>query len=430
MQSNYPKVLLVGEYFDRKPGYGITIINLFKEWDIRSIAATAEDITDPDFDICKNYYNLGSLEIKRNFPFNLGFWKQKKRSGILPIDNSIKTSINTARNESQLKKTYNHFIWSTGLSHYKDRLKISDDFLKWVKEFSPDFIYCQLSSLKLILFVTDLHKKTQIPIALHMMDDWPTTISKKGILRSYWQRRINKGFNKLISKTSVFMSISDAMSKEYEIRYGYKFIPFHNPIDINFWRKYQKNNYELNEIPTILYAGRIGIGIENSLKEIAEAVKTVNDKPGVNLKFIIKTNETPDWIHEFSCVEAQEMEPHYKMPEVFSKADILLLSLDFSDESIRFTKYSMPTKASEYMASGTPILLYASSETGVVNHALNHKWAYVVSEKNNEILGKAITDLYKKKELRKQLGTTAKEFAEKHYDGNYVRAQFRNAFTS
>ena len=225
------------------------------------------------------------------------------------------------------------------------------------------------------------------------------------------------------------MSISDAMSEEYEIRYGYKFIPFHNPIDINFWRKYQKNNYELNEIPNILYAGRIGIGIENSLKEVAEAVKTVNDKLGVNLKFIIKTNEKPEWIRQFSCVEAQEMEPHYKMPEVFSRADILLLSLDFSDESIRFTKYSMPTKASEYMASATPILLYASSETGVVNHALNHKWAYVVSEKNNEILGKAITDLYKKKELRKQLGTTAKEFAEKNYDGNHVRSEFRKAFT-
>jgi glycosyltransferase involved in cell wall biosynthesis len=123
------------------------------------------------------------------------------------------------------------------------------------------------------------------------------------------------------------------------------------------------------------------------------------------------------------------MEPHYKMPQIFNKADILILSLDFSEQSIKFTKYSMPTKASEYMASGTPILLYASSETAIANHALNHKWAYVVSEKNKTVLEKAIIDLYKKKELRMLLGTTAKEFAQKQYDGNYVRAQFRRAFT-
>jgi glycosyltransferase involved in cell wall biosynthesis len=429
MSSDYPKVLLVGQYFDKKPGYGITMINLFKHWDIRSIAATAENITEPDFDICKNYYNLGSLELKLNFPFNLPFSKQKAPSGVLSEEKTKNTFVYNPTNESKLKKFYNYLIRTTGLIHYRKRYKISNDFLKWVREFSPDYIYSQLSSLDLILFVADLHKKTQIPVALHMMDDWPLTISKKGVFQHYWQKRINNSFRKLLSKTSVYMSISEAMSKEYQSRYGYKFLPFHNPIDIDFWRNHQKNNYELNRIPTILYAGRIGIGIEKSLKEIAEAVKTVNKKLGINLKFVIKTDEQPGWSNEFSCVEVQKMEPHDKMPEVFSKADILVLSLDFSEESIRFTKFSMPTKASDYMASGTPILLYASLETAVTKHALNYKWAYVVSEKNNELLGKAITHILEKKELRIQLGTTAKEFAQKQYDGNYVRAQFRKAFT-
>jgi glycosyltransferase involved in cell wall biosynthesis len=225
------------------------------------------------------------------------------------------------------------------------------------------------------------------------------------------------------------MSISEAMSKEYQRRYGYEFIPFHNPIDIEFWRNYQKNNYELNESPTILYAGRIGIGIQESLKEIAQAVETVNEKLGTNIKFVMKTNEKPVWSLQFSCVDIQEMEPHNKMPQLFSNADILILSFDFSEESIRFTKYSMPTKASEYMASGTPILLYASSEVGVTKHALNYQWAYVVPEKNNEKLEKALIDIYQTKQLRVKLGTNAKQFAETNYDGNKVRTRFRNAFT-
>ena len=430
MQSDYAKVLLVGQYFDKEPGYGITLTNLFKQWDIERIAATAENITNPDFSICKNYYNLGASEIKRNFPFNLRSSKQKVQSGILLEKSKKNPRMMHGIKESQFKKFYEYLISITGLRHHKHRYEISADFLAWVKEFSPDFIYSQLSTLELILFVTELHEKTQIPVAIHIMDDWPSTVGKKGILQSYWHKKINNSFRTLLSKSSVFMSISDAMSKEYQARYGYKFIPFHNPIDIDFWSSHQKNNYDLNKMPRILYAGRIGIGIQKSLKEVANAVKAVNEELGIGVKFIIKTNEKPTWTDEFSCVEIQEMESHNKMPAVFANADILVLSLDFAADSIRFTKYSMPTKASEYMMSGTPILLYASSKTAVTNHALKYKWAYVVSEQKNELLKKALIDLCKKKELRIQLGSTAKDFAQRKYDGDEVRAKFRKAFIS
>ena len=38
---------------------------------------------------------------------------------------------------------------------------------------------------------------------------------------------------------------------------------------------------------------------------------------------------------------------------------------DFDKKSISFLKYSMPTKASEYMISGTPVLVYSHGETAV-----------------------------------------------------------------
>ena len=59
---NYPKILIIGQYFASTSGAGITMTNLFKGWDIEKIPATAENIHDPDFDICNKYCQIGSQE--------------------------------------------------------------------------------------------------------------------------------------------------------------------------------------------------------------------------------------------------------------------------------------------------------------------------------------------------------------------------------
>jgi len=56
----YPKVLIVGQYFNIRSGGGITMTNLFKDWDKENIAVAAESIVDPNFAACNKYYQLGS----------------------------------------------------------------------------------------------------------------------------------------------------------------------------------------------------------------------------------------------------------------------------------------------------------------------------------------------------------------------------------
>ena len=87
----------------------------------------------------------------------------------------------------------------------------------------------------------------------------------------------------------------------------------------------------------------------------------------------------------------------------------------------------MPTKASEYMVSGTPVLLYSSIETAVTSHALKYNWAYVVSSQSKTALECAISDLYENKMLRARLGNTAREYAINNYDGVVIRDQFRKS---
>jgi hypothetical protein len=48
------------------------------------------------------------------------------------------------------------------------------------------------------------------------------------------------------------------------------------------------------------------------------------------------------------------------LPEIYSSADILVIANDFDEKAICFLRYSMPTKASEYMISGTPSGIFSS----------------------------------------------------------------------
>ena len=97
-------------------------------------------------------------------------------------------------------------------------------------------------------------------------------------------------------------------------------------------------------------------------------------------------------------------------------------------KSINFLRYSFPTKVSEYMVSGTPVLVYGDVQTGLTKYALKEKWAYVVTENKKEKLVKAINDLFNNEDLRKQLGSHAQGIALAREDANIVKDEFRKSF--
>ncbi|MGF2414927.1 MAG: glycosyltransferase, partial [Ferruginibacter sp.] len=304
------------------------------------------------------------------------------------------------------------------------------EFAAWVKEYEPDIIYTQLASLELIKFVDDVHEQTKKPIAIHIMDDWPLTINKPGIFYSYWQKVIDKEFRKLMDKSAILMSISDAMGDEYKLRYGKDLIPFHNPIDINYWKPATPKEYTIKDKFTILYAGRIGFGIESSITDIANAVNDIA-KTNKDIVFEIQTgdvealnklvqlNENVKWMKPIA---------YSALPQKFSGVDLLLLPQDFDAKSVQFLKYSFPTKVSEYMISGTPILVYGDERTGLTKYAVKEQWAYVVTENNTAALTEAINNLIANVELRRSLAEKAQKIAIEREDAVIVRENFRKSF--
>lgn len=432
---SYPKILIIGQSFNKKSGGGVTISNLFKGWPKDKLAVASNDNlrNDPDDSVCKIFYQLGYNNKLHPFPLNIVL--PKISCGIISEDmnngESAKAGKVQSGNFKTIYKTLFALLHFFGLYNYFYKLKVTPEFEAWINGYKPDVIYTQLASLELIRFVNELYTKTNKPIAIHIMDDWPLTINKPGIFYKYWNNVIDKEFRSLLDKSSILMSICEAMSDEYKLRYKKTFIPFHNPIDINYWKPTDLKDYSLKNKFNILYAGRIGSGIGSSVADIADAV---NDIAKVNkhivfeiqtankdtLNKLVKTNENIKWMKPIA---------YSALPAKFAEVDLLLLPQDFDVKSIKFLKYSFPTKVSEYMISGTPILVYGDKQTAITKYALKDNWGYVVPEKNKTTLIKAITDLYNNPELRLQLAGKAQKIAIEREDSEIIREQFRQCLT-
>jgi glycosyltransferase involved in cell wall biosynthesis len=90
----------------------------------------------------------------------------------------------------------------------------------------------------------------------------------------------------------------------------------------------------------------------------------------------------------------------------------------------------MPTKAPEYMVSGTPIILFAPENTATVKYAKKYDWAQVITENSISEVSLAITNLIENKDLRQRLGRNAIKMAVKNHNSIEVTNQFKKIIQS
>ena len=431
-----PKVLILNQPFVTDTGGGITLSNLFSGWDRDKLAvACLGYVLTPTIDstICNNYYQLGDDERNWIFPFNI--LSRTYKSGPIKFTDTSKKNVVEEATKSKTRVSFlntylNPLLEYTGLSQIITKTTLSPKFKEWLDDYSPDVIYVQCPTRESILFCIEVIKYLKKPSVFHMMDDWPMLIGVKGFFRSYWKNKIDEEFKTLLKMVDTHLGICDYMAEAYKRRYGIDFITFHNPIDLSFWQKGQKKQYKLSSAPKLMYAGRIGLGIDNSLKTIAAAVAKINEEMQMNIQFVIQSIEPPSWVKNYPAAVHKNFVPYSQLPFEFGSPDFLILPYDFSPESLAYIKYSMPTKASEYMTSGTPIVIYAPKETALVDYAEQNKWATIVTDQKESKLVDGLKKVILDENYRRNIAETAKNVAIKRHDIRIVTKDFQQILTN
>jgi glycosyltransferase involved in cell wall biosynthesis len=117
---------------------------------------------------------------------------------------------------------------------------------------------------------------------------------------------------------------------------------------------------------------------------------------------------------------------HADVPRFIHKYDLLLLPLAFTQKGTKYAKYSMPTKMSEYMISGVPILVFAPSDCAVTKYANENKIAFTCSENNLESVIQCLKKIMSENIVRKEIVKNAVEVAIKNHEINKENERFRN----
>ena len=426
------KILVIGQPFNDFSGGGITLKNLFFfiDKENRYLTTNTHRVLKNDFNLCSNVYLLGKSEVNIPLIFrpllkNLDSGEFSDRSGINSSVFEISPST-VSKRHAKFYRFLSYLISIFDLNFLFFRITPSVEFIKWINKIKPDIIYTQLGHIEFIEFTKKVKSLVNLPIVVHIMDDWIEN-SAKGIFKTYWQNRIRESFKSLISDIELMMCISDDMSNEYEIRYSRKCITFHNPIDIsNFNNSKHLNTFNKgSEKFVICYTGRIGFSNEKGIFRMVDAVDILNKK-GYNIVFRIYT---PDYLLiekniKYTSTELLGSISHNNIAQVLSQSHLLFLPLDFDRNSLNYTRFSFPTKASEYMISHKPILLNAHRSLAVTKHAIKFSWANIVDNDNVDSLVNTVEWIYNNYIEASKSSENGYNFANQNFSINYVAEKF------
>lgn len=221
------------------------------------------------------------------------------------------------------------------------------------------------------------------------------------------------------------------MCEAYTKRYRRPFTAFQYTLDVDRWSSVAKRDLDSAQPPEFLYIGSIFPDAQlQSLIDCAQAVCELNQE-GFHCKLRIVTSATNITRYR----RLLELNSTITMPisdadepsffRMLAAADVLLLPVNFDDNSVNFIRYSMPTKVPSYLASGTPCLVYGSGETAQVRYALDSGWGHVITQRSMPILKEGLRRIATDMSLRRRLSEAAHGAAINH-DVNRVRPAFHD----
>ncbi len=440
-EPTYPRVLIIGQSFDPGTGGGITLTNLFTGWPKDRIAVVSRLDFAPSTSVCERYYRLGSADLRLVWPLRY-LWPNSEASGALVNFENDKLSDNAQSiiaNDYQptsarinfwgkCRKSVHEVVVYLGVDQLVRRVRITPDLRRWIKNYQPDLIYTQLPSLHMIRLTTQLYHEFSVPFSIHIMDDWPSTLYTRKTLSPYLRFRLCKEYDYLLNRAVALMGISEKMCRAFEERYGRRFLPFHNAIDMEYWLREAKKTWEASSPFRLAYTGRVGQANQHNLEDVCNAVADMYDT-GFQIRFDLFTldyhTSAARSLERTNSVFVLPSVPYQDMPATLAGADLLILPLDFDPVSFHFAQYSMPTKTPEYMVSGTPVLVYAPGNLAVSEYARENGWGYTVTKKSLSSLKEGIVQLMGSSTLREKLGRKAQELAIRNHDALKVREAFR-----
>ena len=421
--------------FNTLDGTGIALSTLFHGWPKDRIAQLCGEgtIALADRSVCETYYGLSAAELRRAWSLKLlsalrGRLGLGAGGGASP---SGKTPMIGGAGGSELAAGLKRYFHERGWLYPVDA-RLSPGLNRFLDEFSPDLIYAAPAEFALVRLTRQVGQHLGVPVAVQIWDNWMGQHYRKGTGAAKKRRRLDAELRALLGEAALRFGISKTMCDAYGAAYGQPFLPLPVSVDTAEWHRPLVARPASEEPLTILYAGTIHRHAAYAgLIDMSRAVEALN-ATGLPARFKILPTAPPD-ARQMSKLggkftEFATVTDRAELIAETGAADLLFLPAAFDVESHDFIKYSMPAKSAAYMASGTPILVYAPADLPIAIEALHYGVAHVITERDIGRLTEGARHMLSDQAARCVVSRAALGRARKAYDRPVLQERVRRLF--
>ena len=123
----------------------------------------------------------------------------------------------------------------------------------------------------------------------------------------------------------------------------------------------------------VLLAGDVNVFRFDAVIAFAEAIERHNRRNGAAIEFMVMGDVAQQHRSSLSgLVKMLGRRPHSECLDAMKAADLLYLPLAFGKKSSRISRYSLPTKLPEYLATGKSVFFHAPQESATFRVAERH----------------------------------------------------------
>ena len=261
-----------------------------------------------------------------------------------------------------------------------------------------------------------IHKILKKPLYVYFFDLF--TVSNEKLRLDAFMRKMSERMA-LKSSECIFV-MSEKLEEYYQARYpGLKIRLIRHPVDekeyMDCTRKETEDPHISAGPKNIIFTGMI---YEYQIDAIQNLARAVSDLEG--MEFHIYTQRSKDYLSAMGVLGKNVVYKGYESNRVLANiqksADILFLPMSFhgigTDPDV--IKTASPSKISEYLAAGRPMLIHAPEDSYIAWYARKFEFGLVVDSQDIEVLKSAISELHKNIVLRKKLIANAKNMAKAH----------------
>ena len=404
--EDLPRVLILcDEPTNTISGGGVTMGNLFRGWPKDRIAQVwAHHRFEIDTEVCTQSLRLGNHELP----------------GRAWVPQAV-------RQQRGLVKRVRPLV-RPGVRVDYDRVR------QWAQQFRPDVVYAQLTPYPMYTWWLPriIARDLGVPLVNHIMDDWPTAVQAEWLpgyrlaACALLQRQLRLLFGAAVRN----LAICEQMAQAFAERYGTSFATFHNCVDLDLWSQPKLEYAPASNEFHVAYLGALSETTQLlSLRDVAQAVTALAGR-GEPIRLTVYTGSMyvdyfRQYLGGFPAVTHGGAVARGDLCRCLASADLLVLPVNFGRAG-GFARLSMPTKVPEYMASGTPVLVYAPEHVPPAVYARVEGWGHVLDTPSIDALEGAILELRESPALRERLGRRARDLAVERHSAQVTRDDFRS----